>query len=83
MRPYWSAGLTSRPPIRFEIIEVFAGIDSVSIFYRSVGRKLACETFFFDGERQGGPVRCDVRSVGYLMRRGPNTGPLGSCWPFR
>jgi hypothetical protein len=51
IRPYWSAGLARQPPIRFELVEAFAGIDSVTLFYRSVGRKLACETFFFDGER--------------------------------
>ncbi len=50
IRPYWTAGLASQPPLRFEIIEVFAGIESVSIFYRSVGRKLVCETFLFDGK---------------------------------
>src|SRR4051794_19162744 len=43
IRPYWTAGLASQPPLRFELIEVFAGIDSISIHYRSVGRKLACE----------------------------------------
>jgi hypothetical protein len=48
MRPYWSAGLASQPPLRFEVLEVFAGVDSVSIFYRSVGRNLVCETFFFN-----------------------------------
>jgi ketosteroid isomerase-like protein len=48
IRPYWSAGLAAKPPLRFEIIEVFAGADCVSIHYRSVGRKLVCETFFVD-----------------------------------
>jgi ketosteroid isomerase-like protein len=52
MRPYWSAGLASVPPLQFDILQVFAGVESVSIFYRSVGRKLVCETFFFDAERK-------------------------------
>ena len=51
MRPYWSISVALQPPLRFEVIEVFAGVDCVSIFYRSVGRKLACETFFFDDDR--------------------------------
>jgi ketosteroid isomerase-like protein len=52
MRPYWTAGLASQPPLRFEVIEVFAGADCVSIFYRSVGRKLVSEVFFFDAQRR-------------------------------
>ena len=52
MRPYWTAGLARKPPIAFELVEVFSGIDTVSIFYRSLGRKLACETFFFDDRRK-------------------------------
>ena len=52
IRPYWSAGLARRPPIQFELVEVFAGIGAVSVVYRSVGRKLACETFLFDAERK-------------------------------
>jgi hypothetical protein len=51
MRPYWSAGLASLPPLCFEILEVFAGIDCVSIYYRSVGRKLVSEVFFFNEQR--------------------------------
>jgi hypothetical protein len=49
MRPYWSARLSSQPPLRFEMIEVFSGVDSISIHYRNVGRNvLACETFILD-----------------------------------
>lgn len=50
VRPYWAAGLASEPPLAFEVLEVFGGVDSVSIHYRSVGRKLVCETFFFGGD---------------------------------
>lgn len=48
MRPYWSAGLAAEPPLRFEVIDVFVGVESVSIQYRSVGRKRVCETFYLD-----------------------------------
>ena len=48
IRPYWSAGLAAQPPLHFELLGVFAGIDTISIHYRSRGRKVACETFLFD-----------------------------------
>lgn len=43
IRPYWGAGLAATPPIRFELIEVFAGVDTVVVHYRSIGRKLVTE----------------------------------------
>lgn len=48
LRPYWSAGLRADPPLHFDIVQVFAGVDTISIHYRSRGRKMACETFVFD-----------------------------------
>ena len=48
MRPYWTAALMANPPLHFEILDVFAGIDTISIHYRSRGRRVACETFIFD-----------------------------------
>lgn len=48
IRPYWLMGLAATPPIRFEIQEVFAGADCVAITYRSIGRKLVSEVFFFN-----------------------------------
>lgn len=52
VRPYWQKGLEAALPLRFELIEVFAGVESVTIYYRSLGRKLACEVFFFNAERK-------------------------------
>jgi len=52
IRPYWSAGLAATPPIRFELLDVFAGVDSIVIHYRSVGRKLVTEVLEVDGERR-------------------------------
>lgn len=50
VRPYWEKSLAQNPPIFFRPIEVFVGVSSVVIFYESVGRKLVCETFKFNGE---------------------------------
>ena len=35
-------------PIKFELVEVFVGVDSLTIYYRSVGRKMAAEVLVFN-----------------------------------
>ena len=52
IRPYWQAGLDTAPPLRFELVDVFAGVESIAIYYRSIGRKMACEILFFNTARQ-------------------------------
>ena len=52
IRPYWQKGLAALPPLRFELIDVFAGVDSIVIYYRSINRKMACETLFFNAQRE-------------------------------
>ena len=47
VRPYWEKSLALLPPLQFELVEVFVGVDSVVVYYRNVGRKLVCETFTF------------------------------------
>lgn len=50
---YWGGGLASaQPPLRFELIDVYAGVDSVVIHYRSVGRRLVMEVLIFDAQRR-------------------------------
>lgn len=48
VRPYWKRGLAAMPPIKFELVEVFVGVDSITIYYRSVGRKMAAEVLVFN-----------------------------------
>jgi ketosteroid isomerase-like protein len=44
VRPYWSAGIARAvPPLRFELIDAYGGVNTVAIHYRSVGRKLVVE----------------------------------------
>ena len=52
IRPYWTAGLAATPPIRFELLDVYAGADTVVIHYRSVGRRLVTEVLELDAERR-------------------------------
>lgn len=52
IRPYWSAGLAVTPPIRFELLGVYAGVNMVVIHYRSIGRKLVTEVLELDADRR-------------------------------
>lgn len=52
IRPYWTAGLAATPPIRFELVGAYGGVDTVVILYRSVGRKMVTEVLELDGERR-------------------------------
>jgi hypothetical protein len=48
VRPYWSQGLAAQPPLRFELLGVSAGVRSIAIQYRSVGRRVVTEVLQFD-----------------------------------
>jgi len=53
VRPYWAIGVSADPPPRFELIDVFSGIDVVAILYRNVNRnRLVIERLRFDSERR-------------------------------
>ena len=52
IRPYWEKGLAAQPPLRFELLQVLVGVDSVTIHYRSVARRIAAEVLIFNPERK-------------------------------
>jgi len=53
IRPYWGAGIaTAKPPLRFELLDAYAGVDTVAIHYRSVGRKIVVEILEIDAQRR-------------------------------
>jgi ketosteroid isomerase-like protein len=53
MRPYWGAGLANaKPPLTFELLGAYAGVGTVAIHYRSVGRKYVVEVIELDAERR-------------------------------
>ncbi len=53
IRPYWAAGLaTARPPIKFELLEAYAGVNTVAIRYLSVGRRLVTEILTLDDQQR-------------------------------
>ena len=48
IRPYWEKSLAVDPPVKFELIDVFTGMSSIIIYYKSIGRKMVCETLTFN-----------------------------------
>lgn len=53
IRPYWGAGIASaNPPLEFELIAAYAGVNTLAIHYRSVGRKYVVEVIEFDEQRR-------------------------------
>ena len=49
---YWEPSLATDPPLRFELIDVLVGIDSITLYYRNVGRRIVAETLLFDESRR-------------------------------
>lgn len=47
VRAYWAKALGLMPSLRFELVAVLPGVDSVVVYYRGV-RGMAAEVFFFD-----------------------------------
>jgi hypothetical protein len=52
VRSYWARGLAAKPPLRFELVGVFAGVRSITIHYRSIGRREAAEVLQFNDAGQ-------------------------------
>jgi ketosteroid isomerase-like protein len=48
VRAYWEKALARLPNLRFELIDVTFGIDSLVIYYHSVGNRRAMEVMQFD-----------------------------------
>jgi len=54
IRPYWTKALARSPELTFELITILTGIDSIVLYYKGSGARLAAEVFEFGG---GGLVR--------------------------
>ena len=44
---YWRSALEHIPDLRFELLEVFVCVNSITIYYKAVLNKLATEVLFF------------------------------------
>jgi len=50
IRAYWEPSLKGDPPLAFELIDLLVGIDSITLYYRNVGKRVVAETLIFDGD---------------------------------
>ena len=50
LKPYFEKGLAAYPDLHFQLIGVLEGVDSVTLYYKSVKNLMAAEVMFFDGE---------------------------------
>lgn len=48
IRAYWAPSMTADPPLAFELIDLLVGIDSITLYYRNVGRRVVAETLTFN-----------------------------------
>ncbi len=48
IRAYWEKALDRVPDLCFELLEVLTGVNSITIYYRSVFGRLAAEVIFLD-----------------------------------
>jgi hypothetical protein len=48
VRDYWLPGLSMQPALQFDLIDVFVGVEAITIYYNNVGRRLVAETLFFN-----------------------------------
>jgi hypothetical protein len=49
---YWQDALERLPDLRFELLDVFFGVDSITLLYNSVAGKRATEVLFLNSERK-------------------------------
>src|SRR5262249_1530925 len=49
---YWRRVLERIPDLHFEVLDVFAGVGSVVVYYQAVLGLRACEVFFVDSQGQ-------------------------------
>lgn len=54
IRRYWTKALARSPELKFELVTILTGIDSIVLYYKGSGGRLAAEVFEFG---DGGLVR--------------------------
>jgi hypothetical protein len=58
LRVYFAKGLAAYPDLKFEPLGVLAGVNSLVVYYESVGRRLSAE--FMELDRDGKVCRVDA-----------------------
>lgn len=49
---YWRKALELMPDLKFELISVLAGVDSIALYYKGARDRLAVEVFFFGPDKK-------------------------------
>lgn len=57
LRNYFAKGLATYPELKFEILQILFGVNSITIYYRSVNNLLAAELMVLNNERKAIQVR--------------------------
>ena len=52
VRAYWARALKLIPDLKFELLSVLVGVDSVTLFYVGAYGRLAAEVFHFGADRR-------------------------------
>ncbi len=50
VKGYWKAALEKVPDLKFELIDIAQGINSIALYYKSIMNKMAIEVMFFNNE---------------------------------
>lgn len=58
LKKYFEIGLSSYPNLKFTLLKVFSGSNSVAIYYESINNKEATEVFFLNNNGQAFKVYC-------------------------
>lgn len=48
VRDYWQPSLSMELPLHFLLIDVFTGVEAITLYYNNVGRRTVAETLFID-----------------------------------
>ena len=61
---YWQPSLSLSPPLRFDLLDVCVGVDSITLYYNNVGRRVVAETLCFNrsGKATRGMAQWSVAS---------------------
>ncbi|HBE16787.1 MAG TPA: nuclear transport factor 2 family protein [Cyanobacteria bacterium UBA11149] len=57
LRNYFTKGLATYPELKFELLQILFGVNSITIFYRSVNNLLAAELMVLNNEMKAMEVR--------------------------
>ncbi len=49
---YWTKALERVKDLKFELLDVFIGVSSITIFYKAIFGKLATEVMFFNTDNK-------------------------------